>query len=167
MLVSKRRPSQFRLSDSRGQEKALAEFLGRRRVVLIFNPDAAYFDALSGHQDGLIERDMVVLAILPPAHPLSSRPASPPLWVLTDGGGRMAAVYGVPTDGPFFCLIGKDGTVKQAGQNLPTPAELFETIDAMPMRRQEVRERERQGGAANAAGFRVSGSRDDRPGPGQ
>ena len=37
---------------------------------------------------------------------------------------------------------GKDGTVKQVQRNFPTPDELFQTIDSMPMRRLEMRERQ-------------------------
>lgn len=141
MLVPNGRPPQFRLPDSRGQETELAEFLGRR-VLLVFSPARVVFDALTANSSGLNERDMVVLVLLPPARPFFPTPATPPVLVLRDDG-RAASAYGTPPGEPFFCLIGKDGTIKQSGPLIPTPVELFETVDAMPLRRQEIRETSR------------------------
>ncbi len=141
MLAPDGRPPTFRLPDGRGQTAALADFLGRRRIVLAFNPDGTAADALAGETDGLNDRDMVALIILPPGHPLSSASSPPPIWTLIDEGSRVAAAYGAPAEGSLFCLIGKDGTIKQSGPTVPTPAELFETVDVMPMRRREMREK--------------------------
>ncbi|MET4106553.1 DUF4174 domain-containing protein [Hymenobacter sp. UYP22] len=59
---------------------------------------------------------------------------------LTDPDRRyLREQLGVKTTSFTVLLIGKDGGVKQrAGTPLP-PARLFTTIDAMPMRRQEMR----------------------------
>lgn len=38
-----------------------------------------------------------------------------------------------------WVLIGLDGGVKNSGKKLPTPAEIFAHIDAMPMRQSEIR----------------------------
>ena len=78
-------------------------------------------------------------------HSLSSHPAPPPVWILTDDGGHVASTYGAPAEGSLFCLIGKDGTIKQCGPAIPAPGELFKTVDAIPTRRQERRERDGEG----------------------
>ncbi|MBW4517481.1 MAG: DUF4174 domain-containing protein [Timaviella obliquedivisa GSE-PSE-MK23-08B] len=39
-------------------------------------------------------------------------------------------------------LVGKDGTEKQRSQTPIDPATIFRTIDAMPMRQQEMRDRQ-------------------------
>jgi hypothetical protein len=38
-----------------------------------------------------------------------------------------------------WVLIGLDGGLKNSGKKLPTPAEIFALIDAMPMRQSEIR----------------------------
>lgn len=45
----------------------------------------------------------------------------------------------VPANGFVVILIGKDGGVKRRETSPLPPAQLFSTIDAMPMRRQEMR----------------------------
>ncbi|KQP40955.1 hypothetical protein ASF49_19975 [Methylobacterium sp. Leaf104] len=50
---------------------------------------------------------------------------------------RLRAALGLPADGFRVVLVGKDGEAKRTG-TAPIPADaLFETIDAMPMRRGE------------------------------
>lgn len=60
-----------------------------------------------------------------------------------DGAEGRRQALGVG-EGPFAAvLVGKDGTVKLRSDE-PVPAEeLFDLVDAMPMRRREMRERRR------------------------
>ena len=54
--------------------------------------------------------------------------------------------YGVGEDDFIVLLIGKDGTAKERLEEPMQPADLFETIDAMPMRQREMREGEMKEG---------------------
>lgn len=49
--------------------------------------------------------------------------------------------FRIPPDLFTVMLIGKDGGIKLSQTSPVTNTELFELIDAMPMRRQEMRER--------------------------
>ncbi|MEM9921406.1 MAG: DUF4174 domain-containing protein [Bacteroidota bacterium] len=52
---------------------------------------------------------------------------------------KLRKAYRLPSTGFEFVLIGKDGGVKLRSQKLVSNEKLFATIDAMPMRRQEMR----------------------------
>ncbi|MBC7972119.1 MAG: DUF4174 domain-containing protein [Verrucomicrobia bacterium] len=55
---------------------------------------------------------------------------------------RLRQQFGVPVEEFAVILIGKDGTEKQRSQTPVDVAVLFRTIDAMPMRQQEMRSRQ-------------------------
>ena len=50
----------------------------------------------------------------------------------------LRARFEVPSDGFAVILVGKDGLEKLRGTAPIEMAKIFETIDAMPMRRQEM-----------------------------
>ena len=54
--------------------------------------------------------------------------------------------FAVPDDGFAAILVGKDGTEKLRSDTPVTPVTLFAAIDAMPMRQQELRDRQNDGG---------------------
>lgn len=95
------------------------------RPVLLFSPsenEPAYVEqraALEASQDGLVERDIVVLIDTDP-----------------NGQGLLRASFGA--EGFEVLLIGKDGGVKLRQQEPVGTGALFAAIDAMPMRRQEI-----------------------------
>lgn len=65
--------------------------------------------------------------------------------LLAPDGGDARERYGVG-DGGFACvLVGKDGGVKYRFSEPVRPQELYALVDAMPMRRREMRERKRGG----------------------
>jgi len=105
----------------------LAEFRWQARPVLIFAPspdDPRYRSAvhdLETRRDALAERDIVVLTDTDPA-----------------AGGRLRDALGARDF--RMILVGKDGGRKM-DEAAPIPADrLFAEIDAMPMRRSEMRE---------------------------
>ncbi len=83
---------------------------------------AAQLSALDRAERGLAERDMRVL-----------REAR--------GGGPLRAALGLPDHGFAVVLLGKDGTIKAVWHAPVEPARVFALIDAMPMRRREMRRR--------------------------
>ena len=82
---------------------------------------------------GLIERDMILIGFGIGDHPYENK-----LLKLDE----LRKTLGVKKD--TIVLIGKDGSVKASWKELVDPNIVFEIIDAMPMRRQEMRERRGQ-----------------------
>jgi hypothetical protein len=117
----------------------LAQFQWDKRLLVVFAETGAgdyeqQVDLLNQAQDGLAERDMVVLAVQ---------------------NGEVQAVFGSATEldaqsiraslrqdeGGFEAvLIGKDGGVKRRWSQPVSVDELFAIIDAMPMRASEMGE---------------------------
>lgn len=105
---------------------ALSPFKWKNRPVLLFadsEADEAYraaVRALAAAEEGLTERDIVVLADTDPSRATALRQRLHP-------------------SGFTMILVGKDGGMKlMSGDVIPVET-LFETIDAMPMRQNELR----------------------------
>lgn len=101
------------------------------RVLVIAAPDAAdprlerQREALAAARIGAAERDLVVVEAIGRG----------------PDAGRIRGRYGLPDDAFRAVLVGKDGGTKLISAE-PIPLEtLFTTIDAMPMRREEMRRR--------------------------
>jgi len=122
---------------------AMNGYRWKNRPLLIFTPTArnAAFQRqsrlLAGNRGGLANRDMVVIRVV------GDR-------VLASGGrgpGMSAAAlrkrYGVSRAAFRAILVGKDGGAKISSSQPLSTRRLFATIDAMPMRRQEMRKRGR------------------------
>jgi hypothetical protein len=109
----------------------LDAYRDRARVLVVSAPDAgdahlkAQRAALGSARGGVAERDLVVLEAV--------------------GSGAEAralrARLGLPADSFRAVLVGKDGGAKLTAEEPIAPQRLFATIDAMPMRRVEMRER--------------------------
>ncbi|MGU3666095.1 DUF4174 domain-containing protein [Methylobacterium sp. A49B] len=109
----------------------LDSYRDRARVLVLSAPDAgdahlkAQRTALGSARASIAERDLVVLDAV--------------------GSGAEAralrARLGLPADSFRAVLIGKDGGAKLTAESPIAPQTLFATIDAMPMRRAEMRER--------------------------
>jgi len=63
------------------------------------------------------------------------------IQVLTEAkpGSRLRKTLGVAERGFAVVLVGKDGSVKKVWRDPVDPHQIFTLIDAMPMRRQEMR----------------------------
>jgi hypothetical protein len=117
----------------------LAQFQWEKRllVLLVEANDGSLtkqVDMLAQAQDGLAERDMIVLAVQ--GNDVRS------VYGSTDGLDAQALRTNLGGDdaGPFEAvLIGKDGGVKQRWPQPVSTEELFAIIDAMPMRASEMR----------------------------
>ncbi|MGH1570047.1 DUF4174 domain-containing protein [Methylobacterium sp. P31] len=109
----------------------LDAYRDRARVLVLSAPDAADAHlkaqrvALGSVRAGVAERDLVVLEAV--------------------GTGTEARALrtrlDLPADRFRAVLVGKDGGAKLAAEEPIAPQKLFATIDAMPMRRAEIRER--------------------------
>lgn len=104
----------------------------QRRLLLIGAPTASQAefkrqkDLLADAKEGLAARDFQVVEVL--YDQLS--PADRQCWTQQ---------LGQPLAGFRAVLIGKDGGVKRTETQPLAPASLFDTVDKMPMRRQEMR----------------------------
>jgi peroxiredoxin len=147
LIAEGKRVPVFTLRDaSSNADVRLEAFLRKRRVVLLF---------LSGREEGdccrawlktaraaaaqIAERDLTVLVMASEPESVAEAQKLPePFVVLRDPRGQVAAAYG---GSPSFYLVGKDGTIKRSSHTCVPLPDLFGLIDAMPMRRQEVREK--------------------------
>lgn len=141
MLKEGNGPPRFALRDSGGKRRDLTAFLGRDRIVIVFAPDAAWIRAARAARNEFVERDLSLLIIAPPDSPTAREATVPPLYFLADDEGSTARAYGALPGAAMFYLVGKDRTIKMARRGCPANGELFAVIDAMPMRRREMRER--------------------------
>jgi|SRR4051812_24298010 len=113
---------------------SLDVYRGLNRVLLVFAPSGEDPDfqhqitSATDYREEFAERDLIVRAF--PDDDQEAR--------------DFRDHYGVPADRFTAILIGKDGTEKMRRDEPILAADLISTIDAMPMRRQEMN-REREG----------------------
>ncbi len=131
--IPDREEVEFNLSDRRWQH----------RIVLIFAPselEPAYQQQMQqwkAHSEGIRERDLELVEVLEVGE---SRVDGQPISRLSAVSLRQQ--FGVTPEEFAVVLVGKDGTEKQREQAPVDPTVLFRTIDAMPMRQQEMRSRQ-------------------------
>ena len=144
MLALGSRPPDFSgtasvtISPNRNQPQivSLRQFLHRKRIAVVFSPTKASLDQIASQ--GYDERDLVIIAVMPPKDPIWAV-TTPPLYLLRDESGSIRHDYRAAPGLTSFYLIGKDGTIKMARHEFPSNKELFEVIDAMPMRQEEMK----------------------------
>jgi hypothetical protein len=104
----------------------------KQRVLLVAAPNAENADfksqkaLLAAHKQALAARDFLVLDVLYDQLPTADK------QFLTQKMGLNPAAFAA-------VLIGKDGGVKEKSSQPVLPADLFGTVDKMPMRRKEMR----------------------------
>ncbi|WP_170973362.1 DUF4174 domain-containing protein [Rhizobium sp. FKY42] len=117
----------------------LSQFRWNHRILVIFSDrsdDANYVQqmgALKGAQEAMAERDMLIISVVADAAAIIDKPQ---LKLDADG---LRKRFGAEGRSFRAVLIGKDGGAKLSSSRPFTPAELFSTIDAMPMRQSEMR----------------------------
>jgi hypothetical protein len=124
-------PMSFHLSDHQWQH----------RVVLVFSPSEqspAYQQQMQRWQadrQGVRDRDLKLVEVVGKVGRVDGKP------ITSASVARLWQEFGVKPDEFLVILVGKDGTEKQRSQVPIDLAALFQTIDAMPMRQQEMRDR--------------------------
>ena len=125
--------------------KTMSDFAWERRPLLIFapSPDAPLVRdqraALAAEKSGLVERDMVVIEVIRQQVTIDGQPVDP-LANPSMNATALRQRYGVGEDESTVLLVGKDTGVKLQDSRAFSANTLFTTIDAMPMRRREMRE---------------------------
>ena len=127
------------------QGSALEPFRWKNRLLLIFAPEVKHPELLGQNQviakcpGGFLERDMRIIRIVGEETTLDGR--SRPDW----SAGELRQKFKVSGKVFALVLVGKDGRRKLTSPRVVGREKLFTTIDAMPMRRQEMRERTSSG----------------------
>ena len=119
------------ISEAQGSEDPLARYRGTSRVLVMLASEqndpnlTRQRDLNTQARAGFLERDLVIVEL-----------------VGSQSGTAAVRERLSPSQGAFrVVLVGKDGRVKQTSEHPIRPEELFATIDAMPMRQREMRER--------------------------
>jgi hypothetical protein len=125
----------------------LADHQWRHRVLVVFAPsrDDARRQAqavrIEAAQAGFVERDLIVVTVTTDGPSRAQpTPTDAPAPMPAADAEALRARFDVPPDAFRVVLVGKDGTAKRRDEAPVAPADLFATIDAMPMRQREMRE---------------------------
>jgi hypothetical protein len=121
----------------------LSEHHWSDRVILLFASDSEQAELqtqiglLTRDEEEVTERALVIYQIF------DSYALSPNKKVLTSADAKtLRDSYDIPSEEAFtFILIGKDGTEKMRSEKVVSMSTLFSIIDAMPMRRAEIRKK--------------------------
>ena len=121
----------------------LSDYRWQHRVLLIFAPSERspvyqqQIQQWKAHLEGIRERDLKLVEVLATGESQADgQPITPA------AAERLRQQFKVKTQDFLVILVGKDGTEKRRNQTPVEPSVLFRTIDAMPMRQQEMRSRQ-------------------------
>ena len=150
-----------RASDAPDAMRTADDYRWEHRVLIIWaarDSDALVrqLSLLSADEAGLTERDLVVLQVSADrVFALFGDDDAPSIR-------EISSAYGAPaTSGFSVRLIGKDGGVKLTADAPITLEDLFQLIDAMPMRLQEMRLQEMRIQEMRGQEFRDRGGREN------
>jgi hypothetical protein len=124
------------------REDLLEKYHWKNRILIIFSPsqsDKIYNEqivSLTKARAGIQERDIIIFKVL------SNEGVTPENQLLTENiCQKLREEFGVKEQNFCIVLIGKDGGEKyRTATSLSTDA-LFAIIDAMPMRKTEIRQK--------------------------
>ncbi len=119
----------------------LADYRWKNRLIFLFSSQAnnplyrQQVDLLRANQPGLDDRNLLIFSVL------SDRVVSETATKRADRATELRERYRVDENSFTFVLIGKDGSEKMRSDTLVTRNTLYAIIDAMPMRREEMRKK--------------------------
>jgi hypothetical protein len=127
---------------------SLDDYLWRNRLLILVAPDVAdpaiegVLETLKHHSYELADRHMLVIQLYENVQSVvDDRP------ITAQQSNRLRSDLGVGPAERLLLLIGKDGSVKRRAPLDTDVQEIFRQIDAMPMRREEIRTRPPSGEA--------------------
>ena len=130
-------------SQGEGVEFKLSDYQWQHRILLVFapSPDSSQYrqqmQAWQADAAGTDDRNLKLMQILGTGESLvDGRSLS------SASAQRLRQQFGITSEEFAVILVGKDGTEKQRSQTPIDIVALFRTIDAMPMRQQEMRSRQ-------------------------
>ena len=134
--------SEIMNQDQSGLEIALDDYHWKNRVLVLFASSReneqykTQWDEFAADEDGLSERDIVLISIFDQGksqingQEITAVSTETIKQRLGESGSRFTVI-----------LIGKDGTTKLRKHEILSVVELYRTIDSMPMRQREMRDR--------------------------
>jgi hypothetical protein len=117
----------------------------KNRVLLVFAPSAdnhiyqQQMQLLQKHNNGFADRDLVLVQILATNESYANRQL-----IDESSAAKLRDSFGIDKENFRVILVGKDGGVKRSDATPVQATAIFEEIDAMPMRQQEMQERRRK-----------------------
>lgn len=123
-----------------GQSNILEQYRWENRLILLFGQASdtiveKQITELEKDSAGITERDLLILHIDRNDVQFLRKPSSPAF-----SAKQLRNRYDVKRDEFRYILIGKDGGVKYNKKDFVLSEALFSIIDAMPMRKREMRE---------------------------
>lgn len=124
----------------------LDSYTWHNRLLLIFSPSQdhpefiAQNKGLATVEAGLVDRDLVVLRMMPGAAVTIDNNVSN-----TGNSDTFYQDFAIETGEFRVLLIGKDGTLKLTRSSAVVTTDLFELIDSMPMRQMEMQSHDSSG----------------------
>ena len=118
----------------------LNSYRWQNRLLLVFAPSPEYEEVraqqqlFEGQEAELKDRDLLVAYLFGEEGRIEN------ITLSAEDVTTLRERYGVGENDFIVLLIGKDGTAKERLEEPMRPADLFETIDAMPMRQREMKE---------------------------
>jgi hypothetical protein len=125
----------------------LSQFQWKNRLLFLFAPNrndpmfVSLHNSLSAQRAAVVDRDLVIFEILE-SDPSSMNTQSLP----SDSALFLRKQYNVNPGEFAVLLVGKDGAIKLKRQDETRLEDIFALIDAMPMRREEMRQKNLQNG---------------------
>lgn len=117
----------------------------QNRVLLIFAPSVdnhnyqQQMKLFDQHQNGFTDRDLVLVRVL-----ATDKSYANGLPIDEPSAANLRNRFGIDKENFRVILVGKDGGVKRQDTTPVQATAIFEQIDAMPMRQQEMHERSRK-----------------------
>jgi Domain of unknown function (DUF4174) len=124
-----------------GSALAMSDYQWKKRPLIVFSPsdsDARLIRqkaAINGQRTSFLDRDMVVVYVIGSSmtHDLGPGPGM--------SGAALRSRFRASEGGFRVLLVGKDGGIKLDSPAPLTATDIFNEIDRMPMRRDEIRKR--------------------------
>ncbi|MEH2266208.1 DUF4174 domain-containing protein [Nostoc sp.] len=116
----------------------------KNRVLLVFAPSVdnhsyqQQMQLLQAHNSNFADRDLILVQVLATESYANREPID------KSSAGKLRSRFGVEKENFRVILVGKDGGVKRSDATPVKATAIFEEIDAMPMRQQEMQERGRK-----------------------
>lgn len=117
----------------------------KNRVLLVFAPSAdnpiyqQQMQLLQKHNNGFADRDLVLVQVLATNESYANKQP-----IDESSAAKLRDRFGVDKENFRVILVGKDGGVKRSDATVVQATAIFEEIDAMPMRQQEMQQRRRK-----------------------
>jgi hypothetical protein len=128
-----------------GKNPSSEPYLEKNRIILLFipaqyeNEGSGYLKHLSEREKDLTDRELKIFVVVGTESPLQKESFGPHIIVASKCDPMPTSMSPNSDSGPIFVLIGKDKNIKLREQKFVSEKALFATIDAMPMRRSEIK----------------------------